>query len=166
MSKIVEDKFKFKLANPIKVQANIDGENTFSDLKALYLKAPTYRHRDKTLVLKKMFIGAIFGMTSSLNQEDAQARIDDASDTKDNKIDAKSAKVILYSDRDFDLDGFYKKFTKLLLSDICFKDEQHEQPILSVDVNKLSEDDFEELVAKYIEFFFATSWMKTLESFA
>jgi len=36
------------------------------------------------------------------------------------------------------------------------------QPLISSEVQKIDESDFEELLAKYIEVFFIVSWMKTL----
>jgi hypothetical protein len=158
----MQDKFVFDLNNPIKIQANINKENTFIDLDKLYLKAPTYRHKDYTLVLKKKFLEGLFKMTKSVDRDDAQKQLDVASDS-DDKLDSQAIKTILYAAEDFDILAFYKKFEKLLAVDICFKDENYEQLLSVNDVQKLSEEDFENLITKYIEVFFIVSWMKTLK---
>ena len=54
-----------------------------------------------------------------------------------------------------------KNFGRLLES-VAFKDEEMTQPIKGIELEKLSEFDFDELVAKYIEVFFISSWMKTI----
>jgi hypothetical protein len=158
----MKDKFSFKLNKSIKVQAKVKGENTFIDLDKLYLKAPTYRHKDYTLVLKKRFLEALFGMTKSVDRDDAQRQLDSAGGN-DDKLDSQAIKTILYAAEGFDIVAFYKKFEKFLTVDVCFKDEDHEQPISVGDLEKLAEDDFEDLIAKYVEVFFIVSWMKTLK---
>jgi hypothetical protein len=160
------DKIKISLTDPVKVQQNIDGENTFVDLDAIHLVAPSYRHKDHTLYLKKSFIEALFGMTQSMSSDDAQKQIDSGSDTEDNKLDAKAIKATLYASRGFDIVEFFKKFVAFLgnnANPICFKDEDLSQPLSRSDIEKMSEEDLENLIAKYIEVFFIVSWMKTLK---
>jgi hypothetical protein len=49
------------------------------------------------------------------------------------------------------------------LLNVAFKDEEMKQPLNSLDIEKINEEDFEELLAKYLEVFFIVSWMKTLK---
>lgn len=154
------DKLEFDLESSIKVQANIKGENTFIDLNKLQLKAPNYKHKDYTIALKKKFMEALFGMTNSVNKDEAQSAV---SSSDDDKLDVQSIKAILYASPNFDIVSFYNKFVKFLTVDICFKDEEFEQCVTKGELEKLSEIDLENLIAKYIEVFFIVSWMKTLK---
>lgn len=149
------DKIIFDLQNSIKVQANIDNKNELLDLNKIYLKAPSYKEKDKTLLLKKKFIEAVFAMTATIQKQDAQEQIGDG------KLDSKAVKAILFASKDFDIVAYFKHFESLLLS-VAFKDEDMSQPLNSLDIQKINEFDFEELLAKYLEVFFIVSWMKTL----
>jgi len=149
------DNIIFDLQTPLKVQANVDGKNVFNDLDKIYLKAPTYKDKDKTLVLKKKFIEAIFAMTATIQKQDAQEQIGDG------KLDSKAIKAILFASKDFDIVAYFKHFESLLIN-VAFKDEDMKQPLIISEVQKINESDFEELLAKYIEVFFIVSWMKTL----
>lgn len=149
------DKFNFNLEFAIKVQANIDGKNDFIDLDKIYLKAPSYKEKDKSLNLKKKFIEAIFAMTATLKRQEAQEQVGES------KLDAKAIKAILYATKDFDIVSYFKTFENLLLN-VAFKDEDMTQALNSSDILKINESDFEELLAKYLEVFFIVSWMKTL----
>jgi len=149
------DNITFDLQTPLKVQANVDGKNIFNDLGKIYLKAPTYKDKDKTLVLKKKFIEAIFAMTATIQKQDAQEQIGEG------KLDSKAIKAILFASKDFDIVAYFKHFESLLIN-VAFKDEDMKQPLISSEVQKIDESDFEELLAKYIEVFFIVSWMKTL----
>ncbi len=148
------DNINFELQNPIKGAVNINGKNDIIDINTLYLNAPSYKEKDITIILKKKFIEAIFAMTAVLPKESS-------SQEKSDEMDAKSIKVILFAAPNFDLVGFFKEFEKLLMK-VCFKDEARTQAIKHIELEKLNESDFEELLAKYIEVFFITSWMKTL----
>lgn len=149
------DKIIFKLQTPVKTQVNIDGRNDFADLENIYLQAPSYKQKDKTLVLKKKFIEAVFLMTNSLQRQEAQEQVGDG------KLDAKAIKAVLFAAKDFDIVSYFKHFESLLLN-VGFKDEDMKQPLNNLDIQKLDESDFEELLAKYLEVFFIISWMKTL----
>jgi predicted thioredoxin/glutaredoxin len=149
------DNIIFDLQTPLKVQANVDGKNVFNELDKIYLKAPTYKDKDKTLVLKKKFIEAIFAMTATIQKQDAQEQIGDG------KLDSKAIKAILFASKDFDIVAYFKHFESLLIN-VAFKDEDMKQPLIVSEVQKINESDFEELLAKYIEVFFIVSWMKTL----
>ena len=54
----MQENFEFQLEKPIKIHGRVNGKTEFIDLKTLYLKAPTYKHRDKTLVLKQVYLSA------------------------------------------------------------------------------------------------------------
>jgi predicted thioredoxin/glutaredoxin len=149
------DNIIFDLQTPLKVQANVDGKNVFNELDKIYLKAPTYKDKDKTLVLKKKFIEAIFAMTATIQKQDAQEQIGDG------KLDSKAIKAILFASKDFDIVAYFKHFESLLIN-VAFKDEDMKQPLIISEIQKINESDFEELLAKYIEVFFIVSWMKTL----
>lgn len=149
------DKIIHDLQDSIKVQTNIDNKNELIDLKKIYLKAPTYKEKDKTLILKKKFIEAVFAMTTTIQKQDAQEQIGEG------KLDSKAVKAILFASKDFDIVAYFKHFESLLLN-VAFKDEDMKQPLNSLDIQKINELDFEELLAKYLEVFFIVSWMKTL----
>lgn len=151
------DKIIFELQNPIKVQIKEGDKNSFIDLDKIYLSAPSYKDKDKTLILKKKFIEAIFAMTQSLSKQEASEQIEN-----EKGLDAKAIKAILYASPNFDIVSYFKSFGNLLLN-VAFKDEEMKQTIVSLDIEKISDEDFEELLAKYLEVFFIVSWMKTLK---
>ena len=153
----MKDKIIFDLQNSIKVQFQDGDKNSFLDLDKIYLSAPSYKDKDKTLLLKKKFIEAIFGMTQSLSKQQAGEQIEN-----ENGLDTKAIKAILYASPNFDIVSYFKSFTNLLLN-VAFKDEEMKQPLNSLDIEKINDEDFEELLAKYLEVFFIVSWMKTLK---
>lgn len=153
----MKDKIIFDLQNSIKVQFKDGDKNSFIDLDKIYLSAPSYKDKDKTLLLKKKFIEAIFGMTQSLSKQQASEQIEN-----ENGLDAKAIKAILYASPNFDIVSYFKLFANLLLN-VAFKDEEMKQPFTTLDIEKINDEDFEELLAKYLEVFFIASWMKTLK---
>ena len=153
----MKDTIIFDLQNSIKVQIKDGDKNSFIDLNKIYLSAPSYKDKDKTLLLKKKFIEAIFGMTQSLSKQQASEQVEN-----ENGLDAKAIKAILYASPNFDIVSYFKSFENLLLN-VAFKDEEAKQPLNSLDIEKIKEEDFEELLAKYLEVFFIVSWMKTLK---
>lgn len=153
----MKDTIIFDLQNSIKVQIKDGDKNSFNDLNKIYLLAPSYKDKDKTLLLKKKFIEAVFGMTQALSKQQADTQIG----TDDGSIDSKAIKTILYASPNFDIVSYFKSFANLLLN-VAFKDEEMKQPFNSLDIEKINQEDFEELLAKYLEVFFIVSWMKTL----
>ena len=153
----MKDKIIFDLQNSIKVQFKDGDKNSFLDLDKIYLSAPSYKDKDKTLLLKKKFIEAIFGMTQSLSKQQAGEQIEN-----ENGLDTKAIKAILYASPNFDIVSYFKSFANLLVN-VAFKDEEMKQPFNSLDIEKINDEDFEELLAKYLEVFFIVSWMKTLK---
>lgn len=156
----MKDKIIFDFQNSIKVQIKDGDKNSFIDLDKIYLSAPSYKDKDKTLLLKKKFVEAIFGMTQSLSKQQASEQIDNKDDEE--PLDAKKIKTILYASPNFDIISYFKSFANLLLN-VAFKDEEMKQPLNNLDIEKINEEDFEELLAKYLEVFFIVSWMKTLK---
>ena len=156
----MKDKIIFDFQNPVKVQFKDGEKNCFIDLDKIYLSAPSYKDKDKTLLLKKKFIEALFGMTQSLSKQQASEQINNKDDEEG--LDAKKIKAILYASPNFDIVSYFKSFANLLLN-VAFKDEEMKQPINNLDIEKINEEDFEELLAKYLEVFFIVSWMKTLK---
>ena len=153
----MKDKIIFDLQNSIQVQFKDGDKNSFLDLNKIYLSAPSYKDKDKTLLLKKKFIEAIFGMTQSLSKQQAGEQIEN-----ENGLDTKAIKAILYASPNFDIVSYFKSFANLLVN-VAFKDEEMKQPFNSLDIEKINDEDFEELLAKYLEVFFIVSWMKTLK---
>ena len=153
----MKDKIIFDFQNPVKVQFKDGEKNSFLDLDKIYLSAPSYKDKDKTLVLKKKFIEAIFGMTQCLSKQQASEQIEN-----ENGLDAKAIKAILYASPNFDIVSYFKSFANLLLN-VAFKDEEMKQPLNNLDIEKINDEDYEELLAKYLEVFFIVSWMKTLK---
>jgi len=150
------DKIVFELQDSIKVQSNIDGRNDFVDLKEIYLVAPTYKQKDLTLVLKKKFIEAQLGLILNMPKDKAES-----SQEGEGKLNAQAVKLILYGAKDFDIVAYFASFAKILQS-VAFKDESCEQKLNQLEIEKLSENDFENLLARYFEVFFISLWMRTL----
>ena len=154
----MQESLVFELQSLIKVHLSTNGNNEFVEIDKIYLKAPTYKQKDITIRLKKKFIEAIFAMTNSLSQKEAQSAV---GDDEKSDLDAKSIKAVLFAAKDFDIVDFFKSFENLLFV-VAFKNEEMTQALNKSDISKIAEDDFESLVAKYIEVFFIASWMKTL----
>lgn len=146
------------LEHPIKVHYNLDGKNDFIDLNDIYLRAPSYKEGRNGLILKKKFIEAIVTMTSGMTKSRAE-EIDDQN--KDNDMDEKSIKAVLYGAKDFDIVNFYDEFKKLL-EKVAYKSADMLQRLNNMELDKLSYDDIEKIVVGYIKNFFIVSWMKTL----
>lgn len=162
----MKDKEIFLLETPIKASLKVGDKNDIVDIDTLYLSAPSYKEKDKTLPIKQAYISAQmkFGlmMKDSIDEDEAKRRRQER-ENDDDKIDAASIKLILFGsgEESINLATFFKNFSRLFES-VVFKDEELNQPIRGIELEKLSEFDFEELVAKYIEVFFISSWMRTL----
>lgn len=152
------DNIVYELDTSIKAQLKVDGKNEFSEINSIHLKAPSYKERDTTLRLKKKYLEAMFAMTSTVSREDAQKTINEEGE---GELNAQSIKAILFAAKDFDIVAFYDLFINLLVR-VAYKDEDMSQSFAKLDFEKLEENDLEGLIAKYIEVFFITSWMKTL----
>ena len=156
MSKELE----INLIEPIESHYNDNGKNKVRKIETLYFKAPNYKHRDLTLKLRQDFLGAMIGLakgseTTSQSQEQSDEDFD---------LDAKSIRhIITLAGSNFDAPSFYNSFTALFLKEICFKDEEKKQKVLSSDLNNLSLVDLDQIIVRYIEVFFANSWMSVLK---
>jgi hypothetical protein len=161
------DNTVFILEEPIKSQLNVDGKNDIVDINSLYLSAPTYKEKDRTIPLKQAFITAQSRlgmlMMDSIDQSEAQRRREEREEEGEEEMDISGIKMILFASGGdaINLKLFFDNFAKLLCS-VAFKDEDMKQPIRALDLQKMSEDDFENLIATYIQVFFISSWMKTL----
>jgi len=156
MSKELE----IKLIEPIESHYNDNGKNEVKMIETLYFKAPNYKHRDLTLKLRQDFLGAMIGLAKgSENTSQSQEQSDEDFD-----LDAKSIRhIITLAGSNFDAPSFYNSFTALFLKEICFKDEEKKQKVLNSDLNKLSDSDLDQIIVRYIEVFFANSWMSVLK---
>lgn len=154
----MQEKTTFKFSQPIKVQYKLDGKNDFMDIEEIYLQAPSFKEKDITRGLKKKFIEAMFTMTTSIPQQDAQAR---TSTDEAGELDEKGIKAVLYAAKGFDVVDFFNRFA-VLLERVAFKDEEMQQKMIRIEFDKIDDNDFEDLVAKYIQVFFIVSWMKTI----
>lgn len=155
----MQDKITFDLSTPIKVQLSIGGKNDFVDLDKLYLLAPTYRQKEYTIDLKKRFISAMVRLANS-----TKPKSEPSSQGDDKPLDGKAFIQVLYSaGDDFDLIGFFKQFENLFCAGVCFKDEAMQSKIHAIELQKLSEEDFNSLVGKYLEVFMSASLMSILK---
>jgi hypothetical protein len=156
---MTQDIVEFKLTTPIKIQAQEDGKNIFKDIKTLYMQAPSQKQMRRTINLKQNFLQSIFGMAKSFSQEEANKNLN--TEESDKQFDAKGilAAINLGSDN---IEKFYNDFEKYLISGVVFLDDSLEQKITSSYIEAMELEDFELMVAKYIEVFFIQSWMKTM----
>lgn len=169
----MQEKFEFELKKSLKVHGQIDGKNEFVELNKLYLKAPTYKHRDKTIGLKQAFLtaeelrnmkilatgvyDAVQKMKNEMpNQKNSKNKEDDQ------EVPEETIRSVLFKSGEdcINLSKFFDKFTNLLTSNICFKDEECENVIKTHELQELAEEDFENLVVEYIKVFFTSSWLK------
>lgn len=149
---------EYSLQEPIKSHAKVDGKFELIDLHTLYFKAPSKQERDITRALKKQFLTSIITLPE-LSRESDLARHE--VEKEDGKFDAKTIKFILFAVKDLDINKFFAGF-KNLFSRVAFKDAALEIKMQTLDLDNLEEDDLENIIAKYMEFFFVTSWMKSL----
>lgn len=154
----MQEKTVFKLSNPINVQYKLDGKNDFMDIEEIHLQAPSPKEKDITRGLKKKFIEAMFSMTSSISRDEAQQK---ATTDEAGELDEKGIKAVLFAAKGFDVVDFFNRFS-VLLERVAFKDEEMQQKMIRIEFDKLDDNDFEDLVASYIQVFFIVSWMKTI----
>lgn len=153
----IPDKISFQLQKPIKVQlTNEAGKGFFADIDTIYLTAPTPQQRDRTRVLKKKFFEAIYSLGNSQNKKEEAIKEDDK------PLDSAAIKSILYFSKDWDIVAFFNLFQSLLI-DVAFKDEDTTKKLNSLDIQSINDKDFDNLVGKYLEVFFMSSWMETFK---
>jgi hypothetical protein len=159
------DSFVFSLKNPLKIQGNIEGKNEFIKCDKLHFVAPSLQQLKYQVTLKKLFLEGLFAAGKSYSQDQLQQRIggvDNENNKDKDKLDAKSIIVILYSAKDFDMLGFFAEFKDFLSSGICFMDKHRNRRIKPNEVDKLDVTTLENIIGKYLEVFFISSWMETL----
>lgn len=149
----------FKLENSIKVHFKEDGKNIEKEINELYLSEPSaYEDRAITINLRQPFLKAMVDLASKHSNKEQQVQ-----EKKDDDLfDEKSIKLILALGFDGDELNKYHEHFKEIASRRIFKDSAKEQKINKVDLNKLSETDFDNLLIRYLHLFFVNSWMKTL----
>lgn len=158
----MSDVKEFKLEVPIKAHVNIDGKNDIVDIDTLYLQAPTLKHRDAVIVLKKIYKIAHFNfeimvenLKDNRSEEEklkAQDNLNDVTEESDAILVEHVATILQGSD--FDIIDFYKKFINFLSMEICYKDAECKNHATLHDLNLLHEPDYQKLIATYITFFF------------
>ena len=149
----------FNLENPIKVHFKEDGKNIEKEITELYLSEPSaYEDRSLTINLRQSFLKAMIDLAGKYSNKENQA----SEKQEENSFDEKSIKLILTLGFDGDnLNKYYEHF-KELASRRVYKDNEKQQKMNKVDLLKLSENDFDNLVVRYLHLFFVNSWMKTL----
>ena len=159
MSKELE----IKLEKPVECFFNDNGVNEIRVIDTFYFTAPTYKHKDLMLEIRQAFFGActMLAKQSSGNSNANSSEKDKADDFEVNEEMVKGA--INFSGDGFDIVKFYNNMTKLFVKDICFKDEEKKNKILSSELGKLSAEDMDKIVIDYIVCFFATSWSRLLK---
>jgi len=161
----MQEDLVFKLEKSVQVSVNSSGKNTFEEIDTIYLKAHSYKDKSRTLPLKQAFLSAqtTLALKMSKSIEESQKREIKDGDAQDS-MNATTIKMILFASGEdaINLPSFFVNFEKFLINGIAFKDSDFKQSITALELGKLSEFDFEELVAKYIEVFMASSWARTL----
>lgn len=158
--KDLRDFIEVKIANPIKIQCNIDGRNDFIDLDKIYLKCFNKKdHQNITLLLRNQYKRMMLSNISLMPSNDSVRDVKDKQESTEEETIESTKQVLSICDGD-KLLSFYDKFKEFLSKDVAFKDESFKQKMNGVDLDKLDMDDFEKIVASYIGVFFVSSWMK------
>lgn len=154
------DSFVYELESSISVHNKVNGKNQLDHIDKLYLQAPSMKGLSRySLPMKKKFFEAMFSMTQNVSRDEAERKMQQ--DSSSDGLDAKSILAILYGAKDFDILSFYDICNSFLVN-VCFKDEDLQNNITLNELRSVKEEELEGLVAKYIEVFFSTSWMKML----
>jgi hypothetical protein len=145
----------FNLENSIKVHLNQNGKNTIVEVSELYLKAPSaYEDRTQILSLRQSFLKGLTKLANDFAGK-GEATKDDSKELDNKTI---SAVINLGVEN---IANFYNDFIELGVKNI-FKDQGSEQKINKAELNKLSQEDLDNLIATYLRLFFVNSWMKVL----
>lgn len=147
----------FNLENPIEVHLKQDGKNTIGKINELYLKAPAaFDDRNLILALRQSFLKGLTSLATDFQGKSQNANIDDSQ----KEIDPKTIKAVINLGVE-NIAKFYEDFIELANKNI-FKDLDGENKINKAELNKLSQDDLDNLIATYLHLFFTNSWMKVL----
>ena len=154
---IKQDSFIFSLDCPIQVHGKVDGKNTLVEAKELELHCFQPRHKFITLPLRKMYRNAILNIDPKIlkgygDMDQSTAPAEDVGEKK-----GREQLLSLYMSKDWDIEDFFNKFVEFFTKDICrFQD----RTLTRSELEKIDLDDLENLIGKYIEFFFLSSWMR------
>tara|TARA_R100000951_G_scaffold109887_1_gene107488 strand:+ start:1729 stop:2238 length:510 start_codon:yes stop_codon:yes gene_type:complete len=163
----MKDLFEFKLSQSI----NTSIGNELKDIDTLYLKCFNIAdHRNITVILRNELnilvkkSDAI--IISSLGKEILENIDNLPDDTKQDSVKPDISEFIL--DKLVSVEGktaelFRNKFIEFFKMKILFKDELLTQSANDIDISKISIEDIEELIAKYIEVFFLPLWKNRLK---
>jgi len=152
----MKDYISIQLFNPIKLSINKAGKNTFEDLETLYAKCWNLKeHRNITRSLRNQFKRLPLSLQDILPKQEEGGR---ENKEENKKISAKEINDLLSIVDHKELEEFSKTFQSFLSKNILFKDEELTQPVNAIDLEKLSIEDEENIISKYIEVFFVLSW--------
>ena len=129
----MKDFFEFKLSSSI----NTSVGSELKDLDTIYLKCFNIAdHRNATILLRNQYKRMVIDVLPDLEKLPKPKNQESSGEQKAEDIN---------------------EFFKL---DIAFKDSDLKYKMINIDINKIDSSDLELLVAKYIEVFFLSSWMK------
>jgi hypothetical protein len=147
-----KDFIEFKLSESIKTSVGSE----LKDLDTLYLKCFNIAdHRNITISLRNQYKRMVVCVLPILND---LPKPKDQDGTGEQKAEDIKELFSIFDGDEFV--AFLDKFLEFFKLDILFKDENFKHKANDIDINKINPDDIELLIAKYIEVFFLSSWMK------
>ena len=148
----MKDFFEFKLSSSI----NTSVGSELKDLDTIYLKCFNIAdHRNATILLRNQYKRMVIDVLPDLEKLPKPKNQESSGEQKAEDIRE------LFSIFDGDkFITFLDKFIEFFKLDIAFKDSDLKYKMINIDINKIDSLDLELLVAKYIEVFFLSSWMK------
>lgn len=171
----MQEKFEFKLENPLKTHGQVDGNNELVTIDKLYLQAPTYKHREKTIAIKQAYLSAeqlrsmkIFatGVHNAMEKVKNEITKDVKEKEEEKELPEEDIRNVLFRSGEdcINLSKFFDKFINLFSSKngVCFRDEDCTDLIKPHELNEMSEIDLEDLVVEYIRVFFIPSWKRNM----
>jgi hypothetical protein len=147
-----KDFIEFKLSKSI----NTSVGSELKDLDTLYLKCFNIAdHRNATISLRNQYKRMVIDVLPEL--EKLPKPKDQEGSGEQKAEDIRELFSIFDGDKFI---VFLDKFLEFFKLDILFKDENFKHKANDIDIKKINPDDIELLIAKYIEVFFLSSWMK------
>jgi len=148
----MKDFFEFKLSSSI----NTSVGSELKDLDTIYLKCFNIAdHRNATILLRNQYKRMVIDVLPDLEKLPKPKNQESSGEQK--AEDIKELFSIFDGDKFI---TFLDKFIEFFKLDIAFKDSDLKYKMINIDINKIDSLDLELLVAKYIEVFFLSSWMK------
>ena len=148
----MKDFFEFKLSSSI----NTSVGSELKDLDTIYLKCFNIAdHRNATILLRNQYKRMVIDVLPDLEKLPKPKNQESSGEQK--AEDIKELFSIFDGDKFI---SFLDKFIEFFKLDIAFKDSELKYKMINIDINKIDSSDLELLVAKYIEVFFLSSWMK------